>query len=181
MNKKLIRWFFQKVQKIFVFLFVWSNRKKAEVDGQILIHSIPSTTVHENTEEMRKLWIGCRIDGRLSFKEGYYYPYEKTQPSLIKCFITGLGPCREALSKLHGDDAKNYIEFWQKWHEDWADEHERWAANYRIGCWRGMIFENQCFFFIPYKETLSNSQKKIWELLEYIGNHWYGGFQGIQL
>jgi hypothetical protein len=177
MNKLLMQWFFQKMHKVFVFLLLWSNRKAVEIKGQIIIHSIPFTDVNENTEEMRKLWLGCKIPGKLSFN-----PYEeRTQPSSIKCFVTGLNPCCQALSEIHGEAAKSYIEFWQRWHKNWDDNHQRWVANYRIGCWYGMTFDRQCFFFIPDKKNLSNFQEKIWKLLEYFGNRWCGGFQGVQL
>ncbi|EKE18650.1 MAG: hypothetical protein ACD_9C00270G0001 [uncultured bacterium] len=130
---------------------------------------------------MRELWIGCKIPGKLSFEEGSYHPYENIQPSLAKCFVAGLDPCCQALSEIHGEAAKSYIEFWQRWHKNWDDDHQVWVADFRIACWYGMIFERQCFFFIPDKETLGYLQKKLWGLLEYSGNRWCGGFQGIQL
>jgi len=133
-----------------------------EIEGEIVIRSLPETPVTENTESFRRLWIGCTIPGILLTGVG-------TESKII--FKAWLGRCFEALHEKHGSEADAYIAFWRKHFDDWEkEEFERskrepkvWH-DMRLGHHFFLGFDPECFVFRESRVPGKGSNREFLEM-----------------
>jgi len=134
--------------------------------GEIIIHKIPETEIPNNTEELRKLWLGCRIKGAV---KNFRYP-------AYRSFEAYMDACYAALRAKHSNNADEYIAFLRAFISD-CEEKRKGTIGYDLACSYSLNFKVECFYFIPKFELLNSFQKMLWLFLEKMGAKY--GFCGI--
>lgn len=78
------------------------------VMGEIIITKAPPPSIGGNTKELRRLWIGCKIEGFL-MSHGVFH---------AKDWDT----CMKALLSRHGEGAKHYVDFWEGFRRNCSED-----------------------------------------------------------
>lgn len=79
-----------------------------QVMGQAIITKVPPPSISGNTEELRRLWVGCKINGSL-MAPGVFH-------------ARSWDVCMRALLDKHGEGAKEYIEFWKEYRKKQSND-----------------------------------------------------------